>query len=391
MPRAWTREDFMSVSQLDKRQIVDQQIFRDVVGRFASGVTVITTASGDKRFGTTASAMSSLSMDPPMILICLNKTSETGAAVLKAGTFAVNILAKGQEHLASQFAVKGDDKFAHVDVTEGVLGAPLLNGTLATMQCRTVETVTGGTHTVFLAEVIEAEARDLEPLTYFRGKFGRLEAAMEAEAYLQLRDWVLRREIPAGERLDLAALRESLHVDLEHLSTALVKLSMENLVTRQDDGAFVTTPITTDVIDGLFDARCAIEVGIADAHVAHITPEQVESLQDIAVELEHIVNEEMPDIDRFLNASHAYHAQFVGLSGCQQLIDAFSRLGISGVWRNAIADLDWWNLFDVRYHQQLTDALKNRSVEDAKKLIYVHNEDVKRMVGRIINQQGGQL
>ena len=76
----------MSVSELDKTQIVDQMVFRDVVGRFASGVTVITTTVDGKQFGTTASAMSSLSMDPPMILICLNKTSETGAAVLKSGT-----------------------------------------------------------------------------------------------------------------------------------------------------------------------------------------------------------------------------------------------------------------------------------------------------------------
>lgn len=381
----------MSVSELDKTQIVDQMVFRDVVGRFASGVTVITTTVDGKQFGTTASAMSSLSMDPPMILICLNKTSETGAAVLNSGTFAVNILAKGQEQLASQFAVKGDDKFAGVATTPGVLGDPLIDDTLAAMQCRTVETVTGGTHTVFLAEVVEADARDLEPLTYFRGKFGRLEAAMEAEAYRQLRDWVLRREIPAGEELDLDNLRESLQVDHEHLSTALVKLSMENLVSRLDGGGFVTTPITTEVIYGLFDARCAIEVGIADAYAAHITDEQVQTLQDIAVELEQIVNEEMPDIDRFLKVSHGYHAEFVGLSGCQQLIDAFSRLGISGVWRNAIADLDWWNLFDVRYHQQLTAALKNRSVDDAKKLVYQHNDDVKRMVGGIIAQQGGQL
>lgn len=381
----------MSVSELDKTQIVDQKVFRDVVGRFASGVTVITTTVDGKQFGTTASAMSSLSMDPPMILICLNKTSETGAAVLTSGTFAVNILAKGQEQLASQFAVKGDDKFAGVAITPGVLGDPLIDDTLAAIQCRTVETVTGGTHTVFLAKVVEADARDLEPLTYFRGKFGRLEAAMEAAAYRQLRDWVLRREIPAGEELNLDTLRESLQVDQEHLSTALVKLSMENLVSRQEGGGFVTTPITTAVIDGLFDARCAIEVGIADAYAADITDEQIQTLQDIAVELEQIVNEEMPDIDRFLKVSHGYHAEFVGLSGCPQLIDAFSRLGISGVWRNAIADLDWWNLFDVRYHQQLTAALKDRSVDDAKKLVYQHNDDVKRMVGGIITQQGGQL
>lgn len=386
----------MSVRQLgntevDSPDIVDQRVFRDVVGRFASGVTVITTAVDGKQYGTTASAMSSLSMDPPMILICLNKISETGAAVLESGTFAVNILAKGQERLASQFAVKGGDKFLDVAIRTGPLGDPLIEDTLATMQCRTVETVTGGTHTVFLAEVVDAEARDLEPLTYFRGKFGRLEAAMEAEAYRQLRDWVLRREIPAGEQLDLDFLCETLHVDAEPLSTALVKLSLENLVTRTENGSFVTTPITTGVIAGLFDSRCAIEVGIADAYVAHITDAQVQGLEEIAIELEQIVNEETPDIDRFLRLSHTYHAEFVGLSGCQQLTDAFSRLGISGVWRNAIADLDWWNLFDVRYHQQLTTALQDRSVEGAKRLVYQHNEDVKRMVGTIINQQGGQL
>lgn len=381
----------MSVSQLEHRRIVDQKVYRDVVGRFASGVTVITTTVAGKNFGTTASAMSSLSMDPPMLLICLNKTSETGAAVLQSGTFAVNILAKGQEDLASKFAVKGDDKFAGVAVTAGELGDPLLPDTLATIQCRTVETVTGGTHTVFLAEVVDAEAREMEPLTYFRGRFGRLEQAKEAEAYRALRDWILRREVPAGQRIDLGALRDQLHLDPADLSTALVKLSMENLVSRDEDGHYAVTPITQEVISGLFDARCAIEVGIADANAAAITDDQVAVLENIARELERIVNEAMPDIDRFLTLSHQYHAEFVGLSGCQQLIDAFTRLGISGVWRDAIADLDWWNLFDVRYHQELTDALRSRSAESAKRLIYQHTDDVKHMVSGIITAQGGHL
>jgi flavin reductase (DIM6/NTAB) family NADH-FMN oxidoreductase RutF/DNA-binding FadR family transcriptional regulator len=381
----------MSVSELETSRTIDQKVYRDVVSRFASGVTVITTAVGGKRYGTTASAMSSLSMDPPMLLICLNKTSETGDAVLRSGTFAVNILAKDQEHLASQFAIKGPDKFADVAIGNGVQGDPLIEGSLATIQCRTVETVTGGTHTVFLAEVVDAEARDLEPLTYFRGRFGRLEQAKEAEAYRVLRDWVLSRAVPTGQRLDLDSLMNALHVEGEHLSTALVKLSMENLVTRQEDGTFASTPITHHDIEGLFDARCAIEVGIADAHASRITDEQIAVLEEIANELERIVNETMPDIDRFLTVSHRYHAEFVGLSRCQQLIDAFTRLGISGVWRDAIADLDWWNLFDVRYHQELTRQLRDGSTDAAKALIYQHNEDVKRMVGQIISAQGGQL
>ena len=90
----------MTVAAATTPQVVDQKAFRDVVGRFTSGVTVITTAVDGQPYGTTASAMSSLSMDPPMLLVCLNKSSETGAAVLKAQSFAVNILADGQEHLA---------------------------------------------------------------------------------------------------------------------------------------------------------------------------------------------------------------------------------------------------------------------------------------------------
>ncbi len=120
-------------------------------------------------------------------------------------------------------------------------GNPLLDGNLATIECRTVETVAGGTHTVFLAKVVTAEARELAPLTYFRGRFGRLEQAKEKKAYRTLRDWVLTRQVPADQALDLPRLVETLQMDPENLSRALVKLSLEKLVTRQDDGSFVST------------------------------------------------------------------------------------------------------------------------------------------------------
>ena len=126
----------------------------------------------------------------------------------------------------------GADKFSCVAVHAGLTGSPLLDGSLATIECRTVESVTGGTHTVFLAEVLTAEARELAPLTYFRGRFGRLEQAKEKEAYRVLRDWVLTRQVPADQALDLPKLVEALQIDPENLSWALVKLSLEKLVTR---------------------------------------------------------------------------------------------------------------------------------------------------------------
>ena len=142
----------MSVDDTTRAEttLADQQIFRDVIGRFASGVTVITTAVNGAPVGTTASAVSSLSLDPPMVLVCLNKSSETQSAVLEAGAFCVNILAEAQQDIAYQFAKKGD-KFADVACDEGLAGVPVLRGTLAHLECRVDETVTGGTHTVFLA------------------------------------------------------------------------------------------------------------------------------------------------------------------------------------------------------------------------------------------------
>lgn len=370
---------------------VEQHVYRDVVGRFTSGVTVITTVVEGKRFGTTASAVSSLSMDPPMLLICLNKTSETRQAIVEAGAFAVNVLSEGQVGLAARFASKGDDKFSGVQVTEGRSGVPILDGSLATMECRTVETVVGGTHTVFLAEVVAAGAEELEPLTYFRGKFGRLERVREAAAYQSLRDWVLSRQAPAGESLDLREVASTLDIESEHLSTALLKLASEHLVTRTPDGGFAPTPITVEMADGLFDARCAIEVGIADARVGGLTPEEVAPLKRLATTLLDIVSEPMPDFARFLEASHAYHGYFVGLGGCQQLTEAYARLGISGVWRSAIADKDWWNLFDVKHHDELTESLVKGDLAAVKRHIYEHNDQVKGLVRQIISDGGGEI
>ena len=148
--------------------------FRTVVGHFLSGVTVITVDHGGRRYGTTASAFTSLSLDPPMVLICLNETSETGAAVLAAGHFAVNVLAHDQEELAIRFGRKGDDKFAGLPPIPGP-GDPLLPGVLATLECDVAEHTVGGTHRVFLAAVRRAHAAPGAPLGYYRGRFGRLE------------------------------------------------------------------------------------------------------------------------------------------------------------------------------------------------------------------------
>jgi 4-nitrophenol 2-monooxygenase / 4-nitrocatechol 4-monooxygenase, reductase component len=154
---------------------VDKDVFRDVIGHFATGVTVITARDGDTDFGVTVSAVCSVSLEPPMLLVCLNRESRTQGAVSRRRGFAVNILGRNRgDELARRFATDRDDKFDGVHIAYGALGHPLLSEALAHVECRVVEEATGGTHSVFIAEVQRAERFEGEPLLYFRGELGWL-------------------------------------------------------------------------------------------------------------------------------------------------------------------------------------------------------------------------
>ena len=162
---------------------------------------------------------------------------------------------------------------------------PVLRGTLAHLECRTAETVTGGTHTVFLAHVAVAAGHEGAPLTYFRGRFGRLESVREEEAYRAVRDWVLTRRCALDRPLELADLARTLQHDPGHVAYALVRLAGENVVTRTTDGRYLPTPLTVELADELFGARCLIELGVADACVGRIPDGDLAVLDDYATRL----------------------------------------------------------------------------------------------------------
>ena len=154
---------------------IDKALFRQVVGSFASGVTVITTGADGKFHGMTASAFTSLSIEPTLVLVCVDKLAETFKAMHAAGRFNVNILAADQEHLSRTFASK-DSPHAHglvgIDYTLGVLGLPVLDGALAYLECRIQEELEGGDHIIFVGEVDNAGVGEIEnPLVYFRGRY----------------------------------------------------------------------------------------------------------------------------------------------------------------------------------------------------------------------------
>jgi flavin reductase (DIM6/NTAB) family NADH-FMN oxidoreductase RutF len=153
----------------------DPTQLRRVMGQFATGVTIITTCdSAGGCYGLTANAVTSLSLDPPLLLICIDRKAETFAHFYDSKAFVVNILAEDQEALSSRFAKSGGDKFTGVACRRGRLGAPILEGGLGHIECRIVDTYEGGDHVIHVGEVEHAELREERPLLFFQGRYRRL-------------------------------------------------------------------------------------------------------------------------------------------------------------------------------------------------------------------------
>jgi len=372
---------------------VDQLVFRNVVGHFASGVTVITTVVDGQLFGTTASAVSSLSMEPPMMLACLNRSSSTHDAVVQAGWFGINILAEDQGNLAMQFGRKGGDKFEGVAITHsGHGGVPMIDGALAQIVCRVEETPTGGTHTVFFGLVAEASAREgAEPLAYYRGTFGRLERVKELAAYDDVRSWVLHRRTPLGEDLEAAAIAVEIKTETHHVDNALVKLTAEGLVARTDQGGYQATPMTEALVGSFYDGRATIESGVIASHLDKLTDEDVEELRRITGELGRLRQDAKAALEDFLKLNVAYHDRLVNVAGSAQLTDSFRRLGVGTVWRQALTAEEWGRQLDHGHIVELTEALAARDAQRAIAALNAHTAFGKDLAREVIARHGGAI
>ena len=155
---------------------LDPSTFRAALGRFASGITIVTAQDRDGRdVGMTVSAFSSLSLTPPLILVCIDNGASVAPVLEHCEHLAVNILAEDQEPLSRRFAERELDRFEGVAVTRGENGVALLSGALANLECRVVARHPAGDHTILVAEVREAALREGHPLLYYRSGYRRLE------------------------------------------------------------------------------------------------------------------------------------------------------------------------------------------------------------------------
>ncbi|MHB1312675.1 MAG: flavin reductase family protein [Gemmatimonadaceae bacterium] len=150
--------------------------FRAALSRFASGVTVVTVRGADGAdHGMTLSAFSSLSLDPPLVLACIDSTAAILPHLREAETFGISVLAAGQQAISRRFADQTVDRFAGVGVARAASGVALIDGAVAQLECRRVVLHPGGDHVIAVGEVLHASAFMEEPLVYFHRDYGRFE------------------------------------------------------------------------------------------------------------------------------------------------------------------------------------------------------------------------
>ena len=154
---------------------VEAAQFRQLMGRFATGVSVVTArGAGGHPAGMTASSVASVSLDPPLLLVAVDRQNDMHDALLAAADFAINILAADQEAMARRFAAVEANRFDGVGYREGRRGVPLIDGALAHIECAKHAAVPSGDHTVFFGLVTGGEVSERRPLLYSRGGYARL-------------------------------------------------------------------------------------------------------------------------------------------------------------------------------------------------------------------------
>jgi len=289
----------------------DGERYRHVIGHFATGVTIITSSHDGLDHGATASAVSSVSLDPPSLLVCLNRAASTERAVRESGTFVVNILRDDQGDLALRFAGRHGEKYDGVDAERSAAGDPVLGGVLAHLECRVRDAFPGGTHTVFVGEVLHAQAAEGEPLAYFRGRFGRL-----------------------APEFDLRELCEE-----------------------------------------TFTARSAIELGVVETTVGQVPAAAITTLRERMEATQGLVEDgHFSDVARWADANARFHEEHVALAGSEPLSDAYRRLSVAGLIVRTFTGSTAADPELAGDHRRLVEAYERGDVEAARRAVREHAE-----------------
>ena len=373
--------------------VADPQIFRHVVGHLTSGVCVVTTSEGGVPHGMTASSVTSLSMDPPMMLVCIHTEAPMAKSVSRTGRFAINVLSDQGAALAHQFATPSEDKFRSVRTSEGLAGLPLLDDALAHLECEVVEEVVGGSHKIFLGRVLRARAASAgEPLAYFRGSFGRFQFAVNDDVYRRVRSLVTERRFTADTTIGVTELADALHTDEAAVFYALTRLSNDGLVRRDVVRGYVVVPIDALMSDQVFDARTTIQAGVVEAVVGTMSEGSIDELDACVDEMACLITDDtFIDFDGYLEANYRFHLGIVRLSGNRALEEAFGSLGLKAVMKRSFGATTKTSADFVWIHRDIVGALRARNAESTIAALRRYSTMAKSRVREVLQEHGGSL
>lgn len=371
---------------------VDADLFRHVVGHLASGVTVLTTHLDGRDHGMTASSVTSLSSDPPMMLACVNNAVPTATAIASSGRYTVNVLGQAHGDLAYQFASPRPDKFAGVAIDRGGADVPMLAEAIASLECEVTEQVVGGTHTIFLGHVVAATAREGSPLTYFRGGFGRFEFARNDGAYQQARDMVLSRVFGPGEIITVDSLADRLDGDRARAFYALTRLAADGLVLRDPERGYVIASFDVRTSDQTFEARLVIELGVIDRVIGNVDPRLLATARRHLETMSRcLVGDHFVDFHAYLDANYAFHEAIVALSGNQLLTAAFASLSIKNVMTHSFGITAQSSASFLTVQRDLLVALENNDADSARTAARGYCELAKARARQLLSLTGGKV
>jgi flavin reductase (DIM6/NTAB) family NADH-FMN oxidoreductase RutF/DNA-binding GntR family transcriptional regulator len=309
--------------------MLDAEVFREVMGRFASGVSVLTTAHEGRDWGMTASALCSVSLDPPTILICINRLAPSGQAIAEARHFAANILGAEQGWLAELFARPSEDKFAEVGFRRGGCGDPVLADCLAVLECQVVDEIVARSHRVLIADVLAAGTADVEPLTYYRGTFGRFELVQHSDAYRLLFDKMVDGSIPANEPLVADELAGRFGLPPSAVGYALIRLIGDGLVTREPQVGYRRVAFDPAHAIECYDAKRVIDLAVADLTVGKVPAAAVRRLRTLCDRANgYVTPGGIRDVASYRAATMAFQEAAVGLAGNRAFLSTVRALRI---------------------------------------------------------------
>ncbi|MBO0678641.1 flavin reductase [Mycolicibacterium sp. S2-37] len=371
---------------------VDADLFRHVVGHLASGVTVLTTRHDGRDHGMTASSVTSLSTEPPMMLACVNNAVPTAAAIAESGRFTVNVLGQAHGDLAYQFASPRPDKFAGVRVDRGGADVPMIAEAIASLECEVTEQVRGGSHSIFLGHVVAATAREGSPLTYFRGGFGRFEFERNDGAYQQARDMVLSRVFGAGEVVTVDHLADALDGDRARAFYALTRLAGDGLVLRDRERGYVIAPFDVRTSDATFEARLAIELGVIDLVVGNVDPALLGVARGHLEKMSQcLIGDHFVDFHAYLDANYSFHEAIVALSRNPLLTEAFSSLSIKNVMTRSFGVTAQSSAIFLTVQRDLMEALERADADAARNAARRYCELAKARARQLLTLTGGKV